>query len=133
MSCKNFIWKRISFSIWFGRTHIKVSTLIKIFNLTPTPDPIYSEPFGMDPKQSAYPCEPWTSPKWKNTLFFYIPTSASYSFHIRGGGPSVSLVVVLILFMISTFVICHSSLVEKALCYQITFFMEFPVDFIDIE
>jgi len=33
----------------------------------------------------------------------------------------VSLVIVLILFMISTFVICHSSLFEKALCYQITF------------
>lgn len=43
----------------------------------------------------------------------------------------MSLVIVLILFMISTFVICHSSLIEKALCYQITFFMEFPVDFIE--
>lgn len=43
----------------------------------------------------------------------------------------MSLVIVLILFMISTFVICHSSLIEKALCYQITFLMEFPVDFIE--
>ena len=43
----------------------------------------------------------------------------------------MSLVIVLILFMISTFVICHSSLIEKALCYQITFFMEFPVNFIE--
>lgn len=43
----------------------------------------------------------------------------------------MSLVIVLILFMISTFVICHSSLIEKALCYQITFFMEFPVAYIE--
>lgn len=43
----------------------------------------------------------------------------------------MSLVIVLILFMISTFVICHSSLIEKALCYQITFLMEFPVAFIE--
>ena len=43
----------------------------------------------------------------------------------------MSLVIVLILFMISTFVICHSSLFEKALCYQITFLMEFPVAFIE--
>lgn len=43
----------------------------------------------------------------------------------------MSLVIVLILFMINTFVICHSSLIEKALCYHITFFMEFPVDFIE--
>lgn len=43
----------------------------------------------------------------------------------------MSLVIVLILFMISTFVICHSSLIEKALCYQITFFMEYPVNFIE--
>ena len=43
----------------------------------------------------------------------------------------MSLVIVLILFMISTFVICHSSLFEKALCYQITFFMEYPVNFIE--
>ena len=43
----------------------------------------------------------------------------------------MSLVIVLILFMISTFVICHSSLIEKALCYHITFFMEFPVAFIE--
>lgn len=43
----------------------------------------------------------------------------------------MSLVIVLILFMISTFVICHSSLIEKALCYQITFLMEFPVDYIE--
>lgn len=43
----------------------------------------------------------------------------------------MSLVIVLILFMISTFGICHSSLFEKALCYQITFFMEFPVAFIE--
>lgn len=43
----------------------------------------------------------------------------------------MSLVIVLILFMISTFVICHSSLIEKALCYQITFFMEYPVAFIE--
>ena len=43
----------------------------------------------------------------------------------------MSLVIVLILFMISTFVICHSSLIEKALCYQITFLMEFPVAYIE--
>lgn len=43
----------------------------------------------------------------------------------------MSLVIVLILFMVSTFVICHSSLIEKALCYQITFLMEFPVAFIE--
>ena len=43
----------------------------------------------------------------------------------------MSLVIVPILFMISTFVICHSSLIEKALCYHITFLMEFPVDFIE--
>ena len=43
----------------------------------------------------------------------------------------MSLVIVLILFMISTFVICHSSLIEKALCYQITFLMEYPVYFIE--
>ena len=43
----------------------------------------------------------------------------------------MSLVIVLILFMFNTFVICHSSLIEKALCYQITFFMEFPVNFIE--
>ena len=43
----------------------------------------------------------------------------------------MSLVIVLILFMIGTFVICHSSLIEKALCYQITFLMEFPVAFIE--
>ena len=43
----------------------------------------------------------------------------------------MSLVIVLILFMISTFVICHSSSTEKALCYHITFLMEFPVDFIE--
>lgn len=43
----------------------------------------------------------------------------------------MSLVIVLILFMIYTFVICHSSLIEKALCYQITFLMEFPVAFIE--
>ena len=43
----------------------------------------------------------------------------------------MSLVIVLILFMFSTFVICHSSLIEKALCYQITFLMEFPVAFIE--
>ena len=43
----------------------------------------------------------------------------------------MSLVIVLILFMISTFVICHSSLIEKALCYQITFLMEYPVNFIE--
>ena len=33
--------------------------------------------------------------------------------------------------MIGTFVIYHSSLTEKALCYLITFLMEFPVDFIE--
>ena len=43
----------------------------------------------------------------------------------------MSLVIVLILFMISTFVICHSSLIEKALCYHITFLMEFPVAYIE--
>lgn len=43
----------------------------------------------------------------------------------------MSLVIVLILFMVSTFVICHSSLFEKALCYQITFLMEFPVAYIE--
>ena len=43
----------------------------------------------------------------------------------------MSLVIVLILFMINTFVICHSSLIEKALCYQITFLMEFPVAYIE--
>ena len=43
----------------------------------------------------------------------------------------MSLVIVHILFMIGTFVICHSSLIEKALCYQITFLMEFPVAFIE--
>lgn len=43
----------------------------------------------------------------------------------------MSLVIVLILFMFSTFGICHPSLFEKALCYQITFFMEFPVAFIE--
>lgn len=43
----------------------------------------------------------------------------------------MSLVIVLILFMINTFVICHSSLIEKALCYHITFLMEFPVAFIE--
>lgn len=43
----------------------------------------------------------------------------------------MSLVIVLILFMISTFVICHSSLIEKALCYQITFLMEYPVAYIE--
>lgn len=43
----------------------------------------------------------------------------------------MSLVIVLILFMIDTFVICHSSLIEKALCYQITFLMEFPVAYIE--
>ena len=43
----------------------------------------------------------------------------------------MSLVIVLILFMKGTFVICHSSLFEKALCYQITFLMEFPVVFIE--
>lgn len=43
----------------------------------------------------------------------------------------MSLVIVLILFMISTFVICHTSLIEKALCYQITFLMEFPVAYIE--
>ena len=43
----------------------------------------------------------------------------------------MSLVIVLILFMIYTFVICHSSLIEKALCYQITFLMEFPVAYIE--
>ena len=43
----------------------------------------------------------------------------------------MSLVIVLIQYMFCTFVICHSSLIEKALCYQITFFMEFPVDFIE--
>lgn len=43
----------------------------------------------------------------------------------------MSLVIVSILFMISTFVICHSSLIEKALCYQITFLMEFPVAYIE--
>lgn len=43
----------------------------------------------------------------------------------------MSLVIVLILFMFSTFIICHSSLFEKALCYQITFLMEFPVNFIE--
>ena len=43
----------------------------------------------------------------------------------------MSLVIVLILFMFCTFVICHSSLIEKALCYQITFLMEFPVAFIE--
>ena len=43
----------------------------------------------------------------------------------------MSLVIVLILFLISTFVICRSSLFEKALCYHITFFMEFPVAFIE--
>ena len=43
----------------------------------------------------------------------------------------MSLVIVLILFMFSTFVICHSSLIEKALCYQITFLMEFPVAYIE--
>lgn len=43
----------------------------------------------------------------------------------------MSLVIVLILFMLSTFGICHSSLFEKALCYQITFLMEFPVAFIE--
>ena len=43
----------------------------------------------------------------------------------------MSLVIVLILFMIDTFAICHSSLIEKALCYQITFLMEFPVNFIE--
>lgn len=43
----------------------------------------------------------------------------------------MSLVIVLILFMINTFVICHPSLIEKALCYQITFLMEFPVAYIE--
>ena len=43
----------------------------------------------------------------------------------------MSLVIVLILFMINTFVICHSSLIEKALCYQITFLMEYPVAYIE--
>ena len=43
----------------------------------------------------------------------------------------MSLVIVLILFMVGTFVIYHSSLIEKALCYQITFLMEFPVAFIE--
>lgn len=43
----------------------------------------------------------------------------------------MSLVIVLIQYMFSTFVICHSSLIEKALCYQITFLMEFPVAYIE--
>ena len=43
----------------------------------------------------------------------------------------MSLVIVLILFMIYTFVICHSSLIEKALCYHITFLMEYPVAYIE--
>lgn len=43
----------------------------------------------------------------------------------------MSLVIVLIQYVFSTFVICHSSLIEKALCYHITFLMEFPVDFIE--
>ena len=43
----------------------------------------------------------------------------------------MSLVIVLILFMFCTFGICHSSLIEKALCYQITFLMEFPVAYIE--
>ena len=43
----------------------------------------------------------------------------------------MSLVIVLILFMIDTFVICHSSLIEKALCYHITFLMEYPVAYIE--
>ena len=33
--------------------------------------------------------------------------------------------------MIDTFVIYHSSLIEKALCYQITFLTEFPFYFIE--
>ena len=36
-----------------------------------------------------------------------------------------------IIFVLGTFVICHSSLTEKALCDHITFYMEYPVDYID--
>ena len=43
----------------------------------------------------------------------------------------MSLVKCQLLFVLGTFVICHSSLTEKALCDHITFYMEYPVDFID--
>ncbi len=43
----------------------------------------------------------------------------------------MSLVIVLILFMISTFVVCHSSLVEKLYAIISLFFMEFPVAYIE--
>ena len=39
----------------------------------------------------------------------------------------MSLVKCQLLFVLGTFVICHSSLTEKALCDHITFYMEFPV------
>lgn len=43
----------------------------------------------------------------------------------------MSLVIVLIQYVFYTFVIYHSSLIEKALCYQITFLMEYPVAYIE--